>query len=124
MTEPMHGYTEPVPGNYVTAQRSGLAVAGFVCGLVGLVFCWVPVFGLALAILGVVFGVLGRRHGLGIAGLVLGIIGAIVGVIITIAVFSAASDSSSVPTPADTTVSPSGNLCSDPVLGDLCSIPS
>jgi hypothetical protein len=78
-------------------QRSGLAVTGFVCGLVGLVFCWIPLFGLALAILGIVFGVLGRRHGLGIAGLVLGIIATIIALIITIAVFAAAS---SVDTPA------------------------
>ena len=67
------------PGN-------GSAVAGFVCGLIGLItslFLWFLVIPGILDILGIVFGIRGRRHaaqgarqgGLATAGLVLGIVG-------------------------------------------------
>jgi hypothetical protein len=39
------------------SNRSG--TAGFVLGILGAVFCWVPVFGFVLGILAVVFGGLG-----------------------------------------------------------------
>jgi hypothetical protein len=38
---------------------NGLGTAGFVLGIVGAVFCWVPLFGFAVGVLAVVFGGLG-----------------------------------------------------------------
>jgi hypothetical protein len=64
-----------VPGN-------DPGVAGFVLGLLALLFCWVPGLGITLAVLGVILGGVGIATGkkkgapvgLAIAGLVLGII--------------------------------------------------
>ena len=66
---------------------NGAAVAGFVCGLIGAIFSIIPFFWLifpgVLDVLGIVFGLRGRRNaaagapqgGLATAGLVLGAIG-------------------------------------------------
>lgn len=70
----------PYPGQ--PAPPNGLGIAGFVTGLAGLLFCWVPVFGLILAGCGVVLSAVGMSQstrtgankGLAIAGLVLGIV--------------------------------------------------
>ena len=68
-------------------RGNGAAVAGFVCGLIGAIFSIIPLFVLifpgVLDILGIVFGIRGRRNaaagasqgGLATAGLVLGIVG-------------------------------------------------
>lgn len=73
------------------APSNGLGVAGFVLGLLGLVFFWFPFLGLILAVLGVILGGVGISNGkksgagtgLAIAGLVLGLI-ALVPVIIVL----------------------------------------
>lgn len=70
------------------AERgNGIAVAGFVCGLIGAILSIIPFFWLIfpgiLDVLGIVFGIRGRRNaaagrgqgGLGTAGLVLGAVG-------------------------------------------------
>jgi Protein of unknown function (DUF2510) len=47
------------------ATGNGIAVAALTCGLVALVFAWMPVFvviGLVLGVLGLVFGIRGRRR--------------------------------------------------------------
>jgi hypothetical protein len=41
------------------APRNGFGVTALVLGIVGTVFSWVPVLGLILAVLAVVFGALG-----------------------------------------------------------------
>lgn len=79
----------PYPASYPIAPvivrsppANGLGVAGFVTGLLGLIFFWVPGLGLILGALGIVLGgvaisasrKLGASNGLGIAGLVLGIL--------------------------------------------------
>src|SRR3954447_7251534 len=72
------------------APGNGLGVAGFVTGLLGLIFCWVPWLGILLAVLGVAMGGTGIAQGkkkgapvgLAIAGLVLGIIALIPAIII------------------------------------------
>jgi hypothetical protein len=77
------------PGN-------GLGVAGFVTGLLGLIFFWVPVLGITLAVLGVILGGVGiatgkkkgAPTGLAIAGLVLGVIALIPAIIFIAAVAS------------------------------------
>ncbi|MEY2452003.1 MAG: hypothetical protein QOD92_1577 [Acidimicrobiaceae bacterium] len=75
---------------------NGSATAGFICGLVGFIICLIP-FGIFLggvvAVVGIVFGVLGRSRarevGVGrsqaTAGLTLGIAGLVVGVLWLIA---------------------------------------
>jgi hypothetical protein len=87
---PPHAYGYPPP----SSGANGLGVAGFVCGLLGLVFCWIPFVGAILAVLGIVLGGAGMAQarrtnnssGLGIAGLVLGIIALIPAAILTVAV--------------------------------------
>jgi hypothetical protein len=80
------------PGNPAMVgpqSTSGMAVAGFVLGLLSLLLLWVPFLGLLLGILGLVFsgtglsairrsgGTLGGK-GLAVAGLVLSILGVLV----------------------------------------------
>ena len=70
------------PAVAVNRQRGGLAVAALVLGIVGLVSSCVPLLGcyaLPLTILAIVFGILGRAHGMGIAGLLCGLIGTVIG---------------------------------------------
>ncbi|MCL2561561.1 MAG: hypothetical protein FWE10_04495 [Rikenellaceae bacterium] len=59
--------TQPNPSN-------GLGTAGFVCALIALVLCWVPVLGWILWLVGLVLSCVGlskRPKGLAIAGLVI-----------------------------------------------------
>lgn len=66
-------------------QASGLAIASMVCGILSLVFFWVPLFGFLLGIIAVIFGAVAIRQigrdpnlggrGMAIAGLVCGIVG-------------------------------------------------
>lgn len=60
------------------AQGNGLAVTALVLGIVGLVFFLVPILPYPLAILAIIFGVIGMKKqvkkGLAITGLVTGII--------------------------------------------------
>jgi hypothetical protein len=67
-------YQQPQPQYYYPPQPTrakyhGLAIAGFVCALVGLVFGLGPaiiyIFTFVLAVLGLVFGLIGRQHTLG-----------------------------------------------------------
>ncbi len=71
----------------------GLSIAAIVCGILGIIGGFIPVVGyftFILAILGIIFGVIGRKKstavygkpsGLATAGLVLGIIGTAFGVL-------------------------------------------
>jgi len=74
-------YQQP-PGN-------GLAVAGMVLGIIGLVLCWIPIVGGLCAIVGIILGALGmgrakkiggKGKGLALAGLVCGIVGVVLGI--------------------------------------------
>ena len=79
-----------------SAPGNGLGVAGFVLGLLGLLFCWVPGLGIAMALLGIILGGVGISTGkkkgapvgLAIAGLVLGIIALIPAIFFLAAVAS------------------------------------
>ncbi len=88
------------------SPSNGLSVAALVCGLIGIIGSFIPIvkyFTLVLAILGIVFGVIGKKKaaeagnsntGLATAGLVLGIIGtafSAVGVICALACVGAAN---------------------------------
>ncbi|WP_448625863.1 hypothetical protein [Geodermatophilus sp. URMC 64] len=102
--QPTQGYAAPAPQPYgyapaPQAPGNGLGVAGFVTGLVGLVLCWVPWFGMVLGLVGVVLGGIGISQGkkkgaptgLAIAGLVCGILAVLVWLLLLAFVFSIAS---------------------------------
>ncbi|GAA1019366.1 MULTISPECIES: DUF4190 domain-containing protein [Amycolatopsis] len=78
---------QAAPPAHQLPPKNGLGTAGFVLGLVGLIFSFIPVIGLIawpLVILGIIFSALGfvrtrsgkaTNKGLSIAGLVLSVIG-------------------------------------------------
>jgi hypothetical protein len=95
---PHTGQPAPVPAK----GSNGLATAGFVLGLLGLLSSWIPflnVVGIMLGIIGVVLAAVGLAKskkvnagkGLAIAGLVLGVLAVLIAVLIN-AVFVSAVD--------------------------------
>lgn len=59
------------------APKGGLATAGFILSLCGVIVGWCPLswwLGMLLGLLGVIFGGCGWRHGLGKAGVILGVV--------------------------------------------------
>ena len=71
-------------------QSSGSGVGAMVCGIIGLIFCWIPfvnIIGLILGIIAIVLGSSGRKtlppskRGMATAGFVLGIISLIFSVV-------------------------------------------
>ncbi len=87
----------PAPYPAPPAQpKNGLGTAGFVLGLIGLIFSFIPVVGLVawpLVILGIIFSALGfvrtrsgkaTNKGLSIAGLVLSVIGLAICIVWTV----------------------------------------
>jgi len=92
--QPNQGGYAPAPpsyGGYVQPQQgNGLAIAGLVCGIIGLFFLWI-----VLSPLAIIFGSIGRSRanrgasgkGMATAAIVLGIVG-IVGYVILIAVLA------------------------------------
>ena len=74
-------YAVPAPA---ARGGSGLAITGFVLGIVSLIAWLLPIIGLPVAIIGLVLSFLGTRgssRGLAIAGIVVGAIGLILGLI-------------------------------------------
>lgn len=76
----------PVPPQAPVPQNNNTSVIALVCGIIGIVGGWIPYVGyvtLIASILGIVFGVKGRKEnaaagqptGMATAGLVLGIVG-------------------------------------------------
>ncbi|MBA2539144.1 MAG: DUF4190 domain-containing protein [Deltaproteobacteria bacterium] len=64
-------------------RKNGMATAGMICGIVGIVLCWFPFLGLIAGLLGIVFGAIGMSRagrlgnlgkGAAITGLVCGIL--------------------------------------------------
>jgi type II secretory pathway pseudopilin PulG len=64
-------------------RKNGMATAGMICGIVGILLCWFPFVGLIAGLLGIIFGAIGmsragRLYGAGrgaaITGLVCGIL--------------------------------------------------
>lgn len=68
-----------------TTKTNGVAITGFVFGIVAAVLCWVPFFGMMLGIVGFVLSLIGLKvkkdrgsgGGLAVSGLILSIIGAL-----------------------------------------------
>ncbi|QIG39327.1 DUF4190 domain-containing protein [Microbacterium sp. 4R-513] len=69
---PPHGYPGPPPA-------SGLATAALVLGILSLVFCWLPLLGIALGIVAAVLGNVarskGQRKGFALTGIITGGVG-------------------------------------------------
>lgn len=103
----------PAPAAPVPSQReNGLGTAGFVLGLVGLIFAFIPLIGVIawpLTILGLIFGIVGTvranrdqadNKGLAISGLVLSVVGLIICIVWTAAFGKAVNDAvNNAPTP-------------------------
>jgi hypothetical protein len=86
------------PPVYSVPQTNGLAIAGLVCGVIGLVLFWTVWVGIILGILGVIFGAVGMSsararggvgRGLGLAGLICGAAAILLSVLFIAAVFPA-----------------------------------
>jgi len=89
MSTPASQYPQTGGQQAVSTGTNGMAVAGFVLALIGLLLCWVPVvnlFGDFLAVLGLVFGGIGMTggrsgRGLAIAAVVMAIVALAVSII-------------------------------------------
>ena len=76
-----------------------MAVAALVLGIIGIVFSWLPIFGIPLAIVGLILGIVARKNavntsqptGTATAGLVVSIIGVAISTLITVACFACAA---------------------------------
>jgi len=100
---PTSGLTTGPAGDTGGNSGNGIAVAGLTCGILSIAFGWLPVvfvLGALLAVLGMVFGVMGLRRsrrsgsgrGFALAGTITSAIGlgvAVGGLLFTIAVFRA-----------------------------------
>lgn len=93
-------YPQGYQGAAAQPQNNGMGVAGFVCGLVGLLFSFIPFIGLIswpLVIIGVVLSGIGLNYanqgradnkGMAIAGLVVSIIGLVICILWAVAIGS------------------------------------
>lgn len=74
------------PAGAPTQRADGLGIASMVLGIVSIVCCWSPFFGLLLAILGLIFGLCakrinGKKSGFAIAGIITSAIGILLGTV-------------------------------------------
>jgi hypothetical protein len=80
---PVQWVPQPAP-----TPRRGLAITGLVLGIIGVVLGLTPLtfwVALPLGVLGLIFGVIGFRHGMGKAGAILGGIAILLGIIWAVA---------------------------------------
>ena len=91
---------QPPPAAPQQQGNPGMAVAGFVVGLIGLLTFWFTFGGLVISIVGLVLSIVGRRQaiergaptGLATAGLVCSIVGIVAGLIFTILIIAILED--------------------------------
>lgn len=79
-----------------TSIGKGLGIAGMVVGIVALVFCWTPFFGLICGIVATVLSIIylvkkGTSKAFPIVGIITGALGLIISFFVTLAFFAAAS---------------------------------
>ncbi len=83
-------YVSPIPD-----PNKGMAIAGFVLGIVSLCLLCVPVVGTLVAALGIVFSAVGQKsvtsRGLAVAGLVLSIIATVISILFFIVFYERSS---------------------------------
>jgi len=103
MSDPQ--FLDAPPSATTTAPKgsNGLATAGFVLGLLGVLTCWIPILnvvGIILGILGAVLAAVGLAKskkvgtgkGLAIAGIVLGVLAVLLAILINVAFSNAVDD--------------------------------
>jgi len=92
-----------MPPTPPTPATNGLAIAGFILGLLGFLGCFIPILNIGaivLAVIGIILAAIGliasktkgSGKGLALAGLILGVLAVIIGIVMNAAVFKAASD--------------------------------
>ncbi len=89
--------------NTPPSTSNGMAIAGFVLGLSGLVLFFTCGFGILLCVLGIVFGFIGmskaktvgKGRGMSLAGIILGAVGIIGGILFIVLIVVLAGDSES-----------------------------
>ena len=91
---PNNGYYQ-APQAMPTSQSNGLGIAGFVLGLLGLIFVWVPFLSWILLLIGLILSgvalTMKKAKGLAIAGLVLSVIGILLKIYFALVVGAAIS---------------------------------
>ena len=85
---PAQGMPQQTPPGPAPAQSNGLAIAGLVVAIVGLLMCWVTFLGLIVSVGGLVLSIMGMKKassvggagkGAAVGGLVVAIFGVIFG---------------------------------------------
>ena len=70
-------YQQPIYQQPAAGGSKALAITALILGICGLVFCWIPIFGLLISIAGLILGILAFKNpngkGMGITGFVLSI---------------------------------------------------
>lgn len=88
-------YQQPIYQQPAAGGSKALAITALILGICGLVFCWIPVFGLLIAVAGLIVGIFALKNpngkGMGITGFVLSIVGIVIGLSYTIAIFGSSS---------------------------------
>ena len=94
-----YGYAPYGVPMYATQQGNGMAIAGGVLGIVGLVLCWAWFVGAILGVLGIIFGAIGVQRanqlpgaphkGFAIAGIVCGILAVVLDILLFVFIFAA-----------------------------------
>lgn len=82
--QPQYGQYQPMSAN---SAPKNMSTASMVCGIIGLILCWVPFLGLVINALAIIFCILSKKegpNGMATAGLVCGIIGMIPALIMAI----------------------------------------
>ena len=80
-------YKEVTPNQ---SSNSGLPLGSMICGIIGLVLCWVPIVGLILSIIAIVLAGKAKKvvpageRGMATAGFIMGIIGLVISIIVLI----------------------------------------
>lgn len=83
---------KPIVYDVLPNNHGGVAVAALICGIMGIVFCWLPMVDLGLNIAGLICAIvtLSKKYdnkGMAIGGLVTSIIGLLLSIYIMICFF-------------------------------------
>jgi len=73
-------------------EKEKRSIAGFVLALISFIFCWVPIAGIVLGIMGIIFSsksMKSKKRGLSIAGLIISIFSLVLAIVILIAFITA-----------------------------------